>query len=142
MIIIPHFHLLRLGLAWCGFCAGSAARWDAAGLRRVPPVSRPPRVRLGTRRGVHGAQVPSRCASPRPGPGRCEVSTLRAHEVRARARRTKPRHTLALAPRRTATAAAQAQHAQWMALEQRVAQDVLNGTRAAGARPHGSAAHA
>ncbi len=146
MIIIPHLHLLRLGLAWCGFCAGSTARWDAAGPCCVPPVARPasawgPGVVCSTHLSRPEARHPLLALGGGPMSTRAAVTTRRVHDARARARRATLRHSLACAPRRTAHAEAQAHPTRWMALGHLVAREVPNGTRAVGARPHGSAAH-
>jgi len=113
MTMRPHGRPLPplLDAAWCRRCAGSAARWNVVGLRRVPPVARPASAwgpcAVGAVR-----RSPPRYASPRPGPGgtpmptRAEVTTIHAHEDRAWARRATHHHTLARAPRRTAAAQA------------------------------------
>ena len=113
MTMRPHCRPLPplLDAAWCRRCAGSAARWDVAGLRRLPPVARPasawgPCVVGAVRRSPPGTRHPVLALGGTPMPTRAEVTTLHAHEDRAWARRATHHHTLAHAPRRTAAAQA------------------------------------
>ena len=118
MTMRPHCRPLPplLDAAWCRRCAGSAARWDVAGLRRLPPVARPASAwgpcAVGAVRAVRRSPPDTRhpvlALGWTPTPTRAEVTTLHAHEDRAWARRATHTTTLARAPRRTATAAAQA----------------------------------